>query len=85
MLALAHGTLSGFLWRLRAIEQALTLAIQVAQVIGLQLVGQHAKQEMAGQLRGWLPPEYGVPTSPKRTDIEVTQVRNLDVECLLVR
>jgi hypothetical protein len=26
-----------------------------------------------------------VPTSPKRADIEITQARNLDVECLPVR
>jgi hypothetical protein len=39
---------------------------------------------MARQVRGRSPSEYGVPTRPKRTDVEVTQARNLDVECLLV-
>ena len=48
----AHGTLSGLLGRPRAIEQAYGLDIQVAQLIGLQPVGQDAKQQMAGQVRG---------------------------------
>ena len=67
------------------IKQAPTLAIQVTQAIGLKSVSQNAKQEMAGQVRGRSPPEYSVPTSPKRTDIEITQTRNLDVDCLPVR
>ena len=40
---------------------------------------------MAGQVSWRSPPEYGVPTVPKLTDVEVTQARNLDVECLPVR
>ena len=36
-------------------------------------------------MRGRSPPEYGMPTIPKRYDIEITQSRNLDVECLPVR
>ena len=50
----AHGTLSGLLGRPRAIEQALAFAIQVTQLVGLQPVGQNAKQQMAGQVRGRL-------------------------------
>ena len=83
--AQVHGALSGVLGRPRAIEQALALAIQVTQLIGLKPVSQNAKQEMAGQVRGRSPPEYGVPTGPKLTDVEITQARNLDVECLSVR
>jgi hypothetical protein len=37
-----------------------------------------------GQVRGWSSPEDRVPTGPERTDIEVAQARNLDVECLAV-
>jgi hypothetical protein len=54
-------------------------------VIGLQPVSENAKQEMAGQVRGRSPPEYGVPMSPKLADAEITHARNLDVECLPVR
>ena len=83
--AQVHGALSGVLGRPRAIEQALALGIQVAQLIGLKPIGQNAKQQMAGQVRGRLPPEHGVPTGSKRADVEITQARNLDVECLAVR
>ena len=44
------------------------------------LQSQNAKQEVAGQMRGWLPSEHGVPTRPKLSDVEITQARNLDVE-----
>ncbi|HMA55981.1 MAG TPA: hypothetical protein VKP52_04530 [Pseudolabrys sp.] len=30
------------------------------------------------------PPEYGTPTSPKLTDVEITPVRNLNVKHLLI-
>ena len=56
------------------------LDVQVAQLIGLQPVGQDAKQQMAGQVRGRLPPEHGVPTAAKLTDVEIAQARDLDVE-----
>src|SRR6266481_1389938 len=39
---------------------------------------------MAGQVRGRSPTEYGLPTCPKLTDIEITQARDLDVECVLL-
>jgi hypothetical protein len=32
---------------------------------------------MAGQMRGRLPPEHGVPTAAKLTDAEIAQTRNL--------
>src|SRR5665811_987993 len=74
-----------FLGRLRTIEQTLTLTIQVTQLIGLKPIRQNTEQQMAGQVRRRSSPEYGVPTVPKFTDVEVTQARNLDVECLSVR
>jgi hypothetical protein len=43
-----------------------------------------AKQQMAGQVRGRLRPEHGVPTAAKLTDTEIAQARNLGVECLPV-
>ena len=62
------------------IEQTLALGIQVAQLIGLKPISQNAKQQMAGQVRGWLPPEHGMPTAAKLTDVEIAQARDLDVE-----
>jgi len=59
--------------------------MQVAQLIGLQPPGQHAKQQMAGQVRWGAPPECGVPAAAKLTDAEITHARNLGVECLTVR
>ena len=83
--AQVDGALSGLLGRHRAVEQALALGVQVTQLVGLKPVGQNAKQQMAGQVRGRSPPEHGVPTSSKLTDVEIAQARNLDVECLPVR
>jgi hypothetical protein len=42
------GFLSCRLRRFRAIEQTLAIAIQIPESVGLQLVSQDAKQEMAG-------------------------------------
>jgi hypothetical protein len=53
-------------------------------VIGLEPISQNAKQQVTGQVRGRSPPEHRVPTGPERTDIEVAQARDLDVECLAV-
>ena len=54
-------------------------------MIGLQPVSQNTKQQMAGQVRGRSASEYGVPTSSKGTNIEITQTRNLDVDRLPIR
>jgi hypothetical protein len=35
---------------------------------------------MAGQVRGRLLPEHGVPTAAELTDAEIAQARNLGVE-----
>ena len=54
-------------------------------MLGLQLISQDAKQQMAGQVGLWSPPKHGVPTTTKLTDVDVAQTRDLDVECLPVR
>src|SRR5207302_3692043 len=66
-------------------EQALALTIQVAQMIGLQSIGQNATQQMQGKVRGRFATEYGVPTAPKLADTKIAQARNLGVERLAVR
>jgi hypothetical protein len=58
------------------IEQAYGLGVQVTQLIGLQPVGQDAKQQMAGQVMGRLPPRQGLPTAAKLTDAEIAQARS---------
>src|SRR5262245_65929630 len=40
---------------------------------------------MTWQVRGGPPPEHCMPTCPKRTDIEITQTRNLDIDRLPAR
>lgn len=80
MPAEVHRALSGVLRRHRSIEQSLTLAIQVAQVIGLKSVGQNAKQKVSRQVRGRLPPEHGTPTGAKDASVEIAQVGDLDFE-----
>jgi hypothetical protein len=49
-------------------------------VVDLELIRQNAKQQMAGQVRVRLPPEYVMPMVSKLTDVEIAQARNLDVE-----
>ena len=73
------------LGRLRTVEQPLTLTIQVTQLISLKPIRQNTEQQMTGQVRRRSPPEYGLPTVSKLTDVEITQARNLDVEYLSVR
>ena len=75
-----HGALPGVLGRHRTVEQTLALAVQVAQMVGLKPVSQNAKQQVAGQVRGRPPPEYGMPTASKLPDVEIAQARNLDVD-----
>jgi hypothetical protein len=48
--ARVHGALPSFLGRTRAVEQTPTFAIEVTQLIGLQPVGEDAKQEMSNKL-----------------------------------
>ena len=80
--AVIHRAFARGLRRRRIVEKALALAVQIAEMIGLQPIGQHAKQEMPRQVRGRLPPEHVVPSGAKRAGVEIAQARNLDVERL---
>ena len=40
---------------------------------------------MTGQVRGRRPAEHGMPAAAKPTDVEITQARNLGIECVAVR
>jgi hypothetical protein len=63
----------------RAIEQAYGLGVQVTHLIGLQLVGQDAKRQMAGQGRGGclLIPGSAIPTRSARAARGCDEVRSL--------
>ena len=69
----------------RSIKEMLALGIQIAEAIRLKAIGQNPKHEMARQVRGRLTPERIVPTGTKVTNIEIAQVRDLDVEFFVVR
>jgi hypothetical protein len=43
-----NGALAGLLRRLRSIEQALTVSVEVSPTVRLELIGQDAEQEMVG-------------------------------------
>ena len=40
---------------------------------------------MARQVRGRPPPKHVVQTGPKRSNVEIAQARDLDVECTSIR
>jgi hypothetical protein len=62
---------AGVFRRAGCIEQPLTFGIKVTQPIGLQPIGQNAKQEMAGQVRGRSPPKHVLPPDLEITDVEI--------------
>ena len=69
----------------RAIKQALTLAIQIAELIRLKPVGQHPQQKVARQVNGRSLAKYRLPAVPELGDVEIAQTCDLDSECLAVR
>ena len=83
--AQVRGALSRFLGGPRAIEQALTLAIQIAEMIRLKAVGEHPKQKVARQVNGPSPAKYRLPAVPELSDVEIAQTCDLDGDCLPVR
>ena len=72
--AQVRGALSRFLGRLRAVEQALALAIQISEMIRLKSVGENTKQKVARQVNGRSPTKNSVPTLPEFTDVEIAQL-----------
>lgn len=80
-----HRLLAGLLRRARAIQQANGLGIEVAEKLGLELVGQNTEQQMPGQVGGRLPPERRLSSPAKLDDAEIAQPRDLGIECLPIR
>jgi hypothetical protein len=50
---------------------------EVAELIGLQPIGQNADQEMSGKVRWCRPSEHTLPSAPQPHEIEPAQMRNL--------
>ena len=76
---------SGVLGGRRTIKQSSDPPIEVTQLVHLKPIGQSAKQEVAGQVRGWLLSKHGPPMGPKRAEVEASQARDLLVEGVSVR
>jgi hypothetical protein len=67
------------------IEQTLVLVIEIAVAVGLQSVRYHPKQQVPRKVRGWRPPQHGMPTAAKLPDVEIAQSRDLDAKRFTVR
>jgi hypothetical protein len=80
-----QGAPRSFLWRFGMIEQTPTLGIKITVPVGLQPVRHHAKQKMAREVKGWGPPEHGMPMIAKPSDVEIAQTRDLDAKRFTVR
>lgn len=83
--AQVRGTLSRFFRGLRAVQQALRLAIQIAEMVRLKPVGENPKQKMPWQLRRRPPAKDNVPAVPQLTDVEIAQLGDLDIHSFPVR
>jgi hypothetical protein len=66
-------------------QQTLAVALQFAEPVGLQPIGQDTEQQVAGQVRGRAPSEHGMPSGPQLPDIETAQARDLVIEGLSIR
>jgi hypothetical protein len=56
-----------------------------AAAVGLQSVRHHPIQQVARKVRGWGPPQHGMPTAAKLLDVEIAQSRDLDAKRFTVR
>ena len=79
-----HRAFAGGLRRYSTVEKATALAVQITEVIGLKPIGQQTEEDMSGQVRG-LSLEDVLPTGTKRSNVEIAQMRDLDVERLSIR
>jgi hypothetical protein len=80
-----HRSLAGIFGWSRTIEKTSALDIEIAETVGLEPIGQNTKQEMARQARGRSPSKHGARTGLKRSNIEIAQARDLDVERTPIR
>jgi hypothetical protein len=59
------------------VEEALGVAVEIAQPLGLQAIGNHAVEQMARQVIGGLAVEHRMPSCPQAGEIEIAQMRDL--------
>jgi len=75
----------GFGWcHVDFLQKAQRFCIQIAKDLSLETIGDHCKQQMARQGSRWLSSEYGLPTDANRSEVEIAQMRDLDVDLLSV-
>jgi hypothetical protein len=66
--------------RRNLVEEALGIPVEIAQLFGLQAIGDHAVEQMARQMIGGLATEHRMPSRPQATEIEIAQMRDLVVQ-----
>jgi hypothetical protein len=58
------------------VEEALGIPVQIAQPFGLQAIGDHAVEKMAGQVIGRLAAEHRMPSCPQAGEVEIAHMRD---------
>jgi len=51
--------------------------IKIAETVGLDLIGENSKQQMAGQMRGWLSSKHTLPSRAEALEVKTAQMRDL--------
>jgi hypothetical protein len=61
------------------------ISVQIAEAIGLDLIGQDSEQQVPGQMLGCKSSELVLPANPQGSQIEIAQVRDLLLNCLALK
>src|ERR1700760_3129046 len=59
------------------VEEALSVAVEIAKMFSLQAVGEHAIEKMSGQMVGGLAAKDRLPSCPQAGEVEIAQARDL--------
>jgi hypothetical protein len=63
--------------RRNLVEEALGIPVEIAQLFGLQAIGDHAVEQMTRQVIGGLAAEHRMPSCPQAGEVEIAQMRDL--------
>jgi hypothetical protein len=66
--------------RRHLVKEALGVPVEIAKAFGLQAIGDHAVEQMARQVIGSLAAEHRMPSCPQAWEIEIAQMRDLDLQ-----
>jgi hypothetical protein len=58
------------------VEEALGVAVEIAEPIGLQAIGEDAVEQVARQMVGRLAAEHRVPSCPQAGEVQIAQMRD---------